>query len=255
MELVFIGCGSAFTTKDYYQSNLLIKKNGKNFLIDIGGDARFALGELGLRATDIDAFTLTHGHADHVGGVEWLAFSTYFIPGLRHPTVYGVGSLLVDLWNKSLAGGLESIEGSMMKLESYFDVVSVKPNETYIWENIEFRPVQTIHVMNGFRLVESYGYFIKDLDAPNKTVFFTGDTQFAPSQLTKFYDMADIILHDCETAPFKSGVHSHYTDLITLPEKTKNKIHLYHYQPNPNQDPIADGFPNGFVTKGFSISI
>lgn len=43
MELQFVGCGSAFTTKEYYQSNLLVKKNGKNFLIDIGGDARFGL--------------------------------------------------------------------------------------------------------------------------------------------------------------------------------------------------------------------
>lgn len=248
MELQFIGCGSAFTTKEYYQSNLLVKKNGKNFLIDVGGDARFGLAEQGLSAKDIDGFTLTHAHADHCGGVEWLAFSRYFAPGNK-PTLYGVGSLLHDIWTKSLAGGLESVEGKMLKLEDYFPLHLVHPNDTFEWEGIEFRPVQTVHVMNGFRIVESYGYMIHDQD---ERVFFTGDTQFAPNQLTKFYDMADVIFHDSETAPFKSGVHAHYTDLKNLPANTKSKMWLYHYQPGDKPDAEADGF-NGFVTKGQSF--
>lgn len=250
MELQFIGCGSAFTTREFYQSNVLVKKNGKRFLIDVGGDARHALGELGLYAKDIDAFTLTHGHGDHCGGVEWLAFCRYFAPTLN-PELFGVGSLLLDIWNKSLAGGLESVEGKMLRLEDYFRVTSIRPNETFKWENIEFRPVQTVHVMNGFRIVESYGYFIRDLDSknPESSVFFTGDTQFAPHQLTKFYEMADVILHDAETSPFKSGVHAHYSDLKGLPEATKKKMWLYHYQPGEKPDAVADGF-RGFVTKG-----
>lgn len=252
MELQFVGCGSAFTTKEFYQSNLLIKKNGKNFLIDVGGDARFGLAELGLSAKDIDAFTLTHAHADHCGGVEWLAFSRYFAPGNK-PTLYGVGSLMHDIWIKSLAGGLESVEGKMLKLEDYFPLHLVSPNETFEWENIQFRPVQTVHVMNGFKIVESYGYMIQDMVVGSPTVFFTGDTQFAPNQLTKFYDMADVIFHDSETSPFKSGVHAHYSDLKNLPEKTKSKMWLYHYQPGDKPDAISDGF-NGFVIKGQSFT-
>ncbi len=248
MELQFVGCGSAFTTKEYYQSNLLVKKNGKHLLIDIGGDARFGLAELGLSAKDIDAFTLTHAHADHCGGVEWLAFSRYFAPGNK-PTLYGVGSLISDIWNRSLAGGLESIEGKMLKLEDYFPLQIVRPNETFVWEGIEFRPVQTCHVMNGFKLVESYGYLIQEQVTGAPTIFFTGDTQFAPNQLVKFYDMADLIFHDCETSPFKSGVHAHYSDLKNLPERTKDKMRLYHYQPGDKPNATEDGFL-GYVTKG-----
>lgn len=250
MKIQFIGCGSAFTTKEYYQSNVLVSKNGKNLLIDIGGDARFALAELGLNAMSIDAFTLTHGHADHCGGVEWLAFSTYFIPNRPHPKLYGVGSLINDIWLKSLSGGLESIEGKMMTLGDYFDIQPIKPNESFNWEGIAFTPVQTVHIMNGFRIVESYGYFIKDGEGPS--IFFTGDTQFAPNQLIKFYSMADVIYHDCETGPFPSGVHSHYSSLVNLPQEIKSKMWLYHYQPNPTQNPVEDGF-NGFITKGQSF--
>lgn len=248
MKITFVGCGSAFTTSEFYQSNLLIEKNGKRFMIDIGGDARHGLAEKGLSAKDIDAFTLTHAHGDHCGGVEWLAFSRYFAPGEK-PELYGVGSLLSDIWNKSLAGGLESIEGKLLRLDDYFPLHIIQPNETFNWEGIEFRPVQTVHVMNGFRIVESYGFLIKD---EKETIFFTGDTQFAPNQLTRYYAMADVVFHDCETSNFKSGVHAHYTDLVKLPEETKAKMWLYHYQPGVLPDAEQAGF-RGFVTKGQSF--
>ena len=51
--------------------------------------------------------------------------------------------------------------------------------------------------------------------------------------------MADIIFHDCETLPFKSGVHAHYEDLKTLDDKTRKKMWLYHYQDNGNSDKIS----------------
>lgn len=54
--------------------------------------------------------------------------------------------------------------------------------------------------------------------------------------------MADIIFHDCETAGSFSRVHAHYSDLVTLNDKYKNKMWLYHYQQNPSQEPEEDGF-------------
>jgi hypothetical protein len=61
--------------------------------------------------------------------------------------------------------------------------------------------------------------------------------------------MADIIFHDCETASVKSGVHAHYTELLTLSETIRNKIWLYHYNPGALPDAKKDGF-RGFVKKG-----
>jgi hypothetical protein len=61
--------------------------------------------------------------------------------------------------------------------------------------------------------------------------------------------MADIIFQDCETAPFESGVHSHYGKLKTLPDKMKQKMWLYHYQDGDLPDARGDGF-RGFVVKG-----
>src|SRR5215813_8474415 len=71
MKLTFIGTGSAFTM-DNFQSNMLLEDSGKRLLIDAGGDVRFALAKVGLGAKDIDALYISHLHADHIGGIEWL---------------------------------------------------------------------------------------------------------------------------------------------------------------------------------------
>ena len=47
---------------------------------------------------------------------------------------------------------------------------------------------------------------------------------------------------------YQSNFLAHYDDLVTLPEETKAKMWLYHYQPNPEQDAEADGFA-GFIKK------
>ena len=68
MELRFAGVGSAFTTKEYWQSNMIVSHDGKNLLIDCGGDIRFSLAELNMSYKDIDAVYISHLHADHIGG-------------------------------------------------------------------------------------------------------------------------------------------------------------------------------------------
>ena len=163
--------------------------------------------------------------------------------------------MIPELWAKSASYGLESIQGKINLLEDYFEPYPVKPNEGFNWERIVFQPVQACHIMNGFKLMDSYGLLLLDMDDPNATsVFFTGDTQFAPAQLTDFYDQADLIFHDCETLPYPSRVHAHYEDLKKLPVETKKKMWLYHYQPKPPQIPVEDGF-HGFVSKGQSFQI
>ncbi|CAA9435206.1 MAG: Ribonuclease Z, partial [uncultured Phycisphaerae bacterium] len=71
MKLTFLGTGSAFTLANY-QSNMLLEDSGKRLLIDCGGDARHAMAAAGYKAADVDALYVSHLHADHIGGIEWL---------------------------------------------------------------------------------------------------------------------------------------------------------------------------------------
>jgi ribonuclease BN (tRNA processing enzyme) len=131
-------------------------------------------------------------------------------------------------------------------MDTFFDVQSIGVKGRFEWQGINFQLVQVIHLMNGFNFVHSYGLLF---NINGVTIFFTSDTQFAPTQLMKFYDKADVIFHDCEISKFASGVHSHYNMLKTLDEKHKHKMWLYHYQPGERPDAVADGF-KGFAVKG-----
>ncbi len=257
-EIIALGVGSAFTTPPSgnlnncdFQSNFIVRKNGKCLLIDCGSDIRFSLAQQELSVSDIDAVYISHQHADHIGGMEWLAFSTYFNPTLKKPTLYCVTPLMRLLWKECLKGGLSSLQGKVAHMTEYFDCVSVPAKEKFEWEGITCQTVQTVHIVSGYVFNYSFGLI---MDNGGKKVFLTTDTQHAPNQITEFYNQADLILQDCETAPFKSGIHAHYSELAELPADIKSKMYLYHYQPDAHQEAKRNGF-KGFLKKGDIIVV
>lgn len=260
MKLTFAGVGSAFTTKKYWQTMFLLESsNGKRMLVDCGSDARFALAELGLGADDIDAVYISHLHADHIGGLEWLAFRTYFGPRRMRPTLFMNTDLMTEAWNQTLRGGLQSVQGKDCNLTDYFKCMRVPTGKRFVWEGWFFQTIQMIHVVSGFSFRNSFGLLMESGmrsvgKSKAKRVLLTTDTQYAPNQLKDFYDMADIIVHDCETTPLRSGVHAHYDKLMFLDEAVKGKMWLTHYQPDPPQKPEEDGFL-GFAKKGQVIEL
>lgn len=259
--------GSAFNTTRLGQTNAIIEdEDGRCLLIDCGSDCRHMLDRRGYTVDQIDAVYISHLHADHVGGMEWLAFSTYFNPKLGRPKLFANHRLMHDLWDRSLRGGLESVQKKVCNLTDYFDTQPIYANQSFMWGGAEFTLVQTVHVMNGMEIVYSYGLMIDacpGMGVLSRTalhkkgqvtrVFYTADTQFAPRQLVDFYADADVIFHDCETTQFRSNVHAHYDDLKTLPDKTREDMYLMHYSYIEGTDLAVkaddDGFA-GFVSPG-----
>lgn len=228
-------------------------------MVDCGSSAQFIFrDEFKLNFQDIDAVWISHLHADHIGSMEWLAFARYFMPkkdfegNIVKAKLFMIPSLMEELWDTSLKGGLQCLEGKVMHLTDYFHCIPVQENGTFVWEGYQFTPVQTIHVMSGYVFKHSYGLLIKN-PTTGKVTFITTDTQFSPYQLRAFYNQSDVIFHDTETLPFKSHVHAHYDDLKTLDEATRKKMWLYHYQVLKDTA-IEDGFA-GFVQKGQEFDI
>lgn len=91
MILRTLGTGNAFAKKNW-QSNFLITNNGKHLLIDCGTYCWLAAEEVGITTADIDAVFISHIHADHVGGLEELAFTTVFNPALKRPAMFCEGT-------------------------------------------------------------------------------------------------------------------------------------------------------------------
>jgi ribonuclease BN (tRNA processing enzyme) len=233
MKITALGIGSAFAIYPNFQSNFLIEKDGKKLLVDAGSDVRHALNAQNLSYRDIDAVYISHLHTDHAGGIEYLAFCSYFDPTKNKIDLYGHYDVLTQGWENTWSGGLASIQGRRVVLDDYFCCSRLSDNGSFIWQGIEFFIVQTVHIMNGYAIVPSYGLIFKDPDSlETKTIYMTSDTQFNPNQIRDFYNKADVIIQDCETAPYKSGVHAHITELQTLAPEIKAKMCLTHYQPN-----------------------
>lgn len=275
MKLTFIGVGSAFALGNL-NSNMLLEYAGESpsednksivrtsmrMLIDCGHTAQQALKDLGLTAFDIDDVYISHQHADHIGGLEWLGFSRYFAKLIKEqplPNLYLNQKLATTLWNDSLRGGMRSHQGVILELDDFFEEVHrIRRNQEFWWCGRKMQPVQTVHIMDGYEIVPSYGLLI---DGPLGEAFLTTDTQFCPRQIEDLYKRAWIIFQDCEAAPYRSGVHAHYDDLRTLPGATKAKMWLYHVNDDvtaPNspwqQRAKDDGFA-GFIQKGQSFEI
>jgi len=238
----------------------------KRMLLDCGSDFKHAYYFHKESLQDIDAVYVSHLHGDHVGGIEFLALMRYFSKSADDPKakIYGDSDVLRALWNNTLSGGLDTLASHQIKddrdknrptaqLDTYFEPWPIRSNKEFTFEGVLFSPVQILHIVSGRVFKDSYGLFI---DTGKTRVFWTADSQFAPAQMIQSYNKVDLIIHDCETQTqfTPSGVHAHYDQLVTLNPKIKAKMWLTHYNDNPTQDAIADGFL-GFLQRGQIIDI
>lgn len=253
MQLLFLGSGSAHTVgADNFQSNMmLIADSGRRLLIDCGSDVRWSLARQGLSHLDVTDIYISHLHADHIGGLEYVGFQRKFDPRCERPRLYVETSLAAPLWNRSLRGGMGVISGIETELETFFDVHAVTANKPFEWEGARLHPVPAVHVSSPRATVHSYGLLI---ERDGHRTFLTTDTQFTPGRLAAYYASADLIFHDCETGPARTGVHPNYDDLVQLPAAVRAKTWLYGYPPGPLPDAAAAGF-RGFVRAGQSFEL
>lgn len=269
MKIKVLGCGSAFSMKNW-QANYLVMSDDEqvNLLVDCGGDIRYALQEQGLSYKNIQNIYVSHLHFDHCAGVEYMAFCTYFdktylrpidyhnrgIATERKPGLFCQSKLANKLWNNVLSGSLSSVEGTELELDDYFNVHRMYVNDYSVFPGIgKLNIIQTVHIMNGYGIVPTFGLMIAS-ETSKRKVYFTTDTQFNPDQILVFYKEADLIIQDCETASFDSKVHANYKKLKTLPSEIKAKMWLTHYNDGDLPDAKTDGFL-GFLQKGQVLEI
>ena len=257
LSLLFLGTGNAFQ-KSYYQTNLFVVKGDTHFLVDCGTLCPYILDkEYNTKLSSIRNLILTHPHADHIGGVEEIALSAYYIS--KQPVNIAIPEIFKKkLWNESLRGGIQFSENGKMKFEDYFSELPIsriqkKPFEIYEANigSINVKLFRTRHVTtrpDSFKNSQiSYGLILDD------KVLFTADTQYNPSQLNfllEKYKNIENIFHDCDLDGFSVGVHASYNQLKLIPEDIRKKMFLCHYNEKVKEvDAVEDGFA-GFVQKG-----
>lgn len=248
-KLQFIGAGSAFSVQNFQSNAVLTAGNGKRLLIDFGGYVPLSLAAAGLTVYDIDAIYGSHLHADHVGGGEYLALRTKFDPRFvdsngakRSLRLFMHSSIRAAFWEMLRNGCV--LPGKKSELEDFFKVESCE--DSFEWEGTRFTLVRTTHCLDGDQPMPCFGL---TWNSGENVIWFSSDTVFETERVQHLMDGADVIFHDCETAPFSSGVHAHYKQLVTWPAEVKAKVHAYHYNDGDKPDCVKDGFA-GWVNVG-----
>ena len=255
MKMTFLGVGSAFS-KINANSNLLIEHGSIKLLIDFGRLGPLALDRYGLALKDVTHILITHLHADHVGGMEEIAFMTKFVYKCKL-RLLTTASLLERLWDASLRGGLEHIEltpGDLnpQTLHNFFAPEPVKAQTwTALDDDAGFRFY--LHPTNHVKGMETYGIEIEvNPGGRDKRFLFSGDTKFEYGFIMQGFQSCSLIFHDCQLFDTGEnnilGVHASYQQLRQLPAKVRRQIWLYHYGDTPLPDAKKDGFA-GFVTE------
>jgi ribonuclease BN (tRNA processing enzyme) len=217
LKIQMLGTGSAFA-KVFNNNNALLTVDGLTLLVDCGITAPKALYELGYSFNDIDAILLTHIHADHIGGLEELAFQMKFLFG-RKPILYLADTLVKPLWENSLKGGLQQEETET--LENFFEVRPLSEGKPHVLTpNLQVELIRTRHIPNK----ASYSLLFNDF------FFYSGDTVFDADFLNSLVidRGVRIIFHDCQLHP-PGIVHACLSQLLTLPNDIQELVYLMHY--------------------------
>jgi ribonuclease BN (tRNA processing enzyme) len=208
-------------------------------LLDAGADVRRAMVAQGFGYRDVSAVYISHLHNDHIGGMEWLAFRSYFDPDAPKPRLIIAEEIVDELWKNALKGGMGRLDDGPAHLDTYFDVTTFRDGECFAWGDVEMSPVRVTHFVSANQESPSFGLMIR---SKNRSSFLTTDARFDPGNLMPFYEAADVIFHDCETVARPTDVHAHFTQLSTLPGAICAKMWLYHYNDGELPDAEAAGF-------------
>ncbi|KRE90482.1 MBL fold metallo-hydrolase [Paenibacillus sp. Soil766] len=221
LQIQMLGTGSAFS-KLYYNTSALIRSGDATLLIDCGPTVPKSLSEIEVELDQINGILISHIHADHIGGLEEVAFRLFYQYNRKRVQLYITEALAEVLWENSLKGGLYNPEEGFTQLQDYFELVYLQERVPYpISPELTIEIIPTLHIAQKL----NYSIFI------NHRTFYSADLKFNYDFLVNEVVLSrncHTIFHDCQlTGP--GYVHTTLDELLTLPDDIQKLMYLMHY--------------------------
>jgi L-ascorbate metabolism protein UlaG (beta-lactamase superfamily) len=231
IQATFLGTGAAFSRR-FGHTNALVEAGAVRLMIDFGFLAPARLEALDRSLDEITHIAVSHIHADHVGGLEEMAFVSRFTYEVR-PTLVLPEAIADDLWSTCLRGGLEWTadeqgDAEQCTLDSYFDSIRLDGG----WADlggVEIKAFANDHVPGK----ATYGLIVREAGTSNQMIFGC-DVRNRISELEAEPLPEDFrhgpIFHDVQLFDTgQTGVHIHFDQILDYPESVRERIILVHY--------------------------
>jgi ribonuclease BN (tRNA processing enzyme) len=251
MKITILGAGGAFADLSRGNSAFLIEHLDRKILVDCGTTVPLILQEMKIPLAFITDVVITHTHADHIGGLEQLAFAHKVFGSGTKPHLWTSNDVSEGLYH-SLDALRYWKDGHKDPLYDYFEVAIVDTglrddrDRVAEWGGLPLGLYDVSHVLD----MPALSVWIGDL-------FISGDTRepawgFDDGEGDPV-EVPKLIFHEAEFGNVNSEVHTPIADLATAYSKEqKAKTWLYHCTPQPPE--AYEGFA-GILEKGQTFEL
>lgn len=176
-------CTSSDSRNRRLRTSALLETQGLQVLFDVGPDLRQQALAVGLK--HVDAVLLTHGHSDHIAGIDDLRPLNFF--ARRSTPLYGNAATL-DMVRDRFAYAFESSSQGSSRPE--LSLLEVLPYEPFRIGPVEILPLEVLHgtwSILGFRI--------------GKLGYVTDASAISRRTLEHLYDLDVLVLNALRITP------------------------------------------------------